>query len=95
MTADSVNKPSKKVRKEISTTALLSKIENHQIAIYLTGLNNAGENLDELLDRRPKDMKRPVQSCDASSKNMPQRHKTDVAKCFNHARHNFCELVEF
>lgn len=84
----------KKLRKGIFTTALLSKDDEHQIALYITGRKNSGENLDELLDQRPKDLPRPIQSCDASSQNMAERHETDVAKCLNHARHNFCELVE-
>jgi transposase len=60
---------------------------------YLTGRKNSGENLDDVLDRRPKDQKRPVQVCDASTQNLAERHETDLAKCLNHARHNFCELV--
>jgi hypothetical protein len=81
-------------RKGIFTSALLSKADDHQIAIYMTGRKNSGENMDELLDRRPKDLKRPIQACDGSSQNSVEKHETDVAKCFNHARHNFCELVE-
>jgi hypothetical protein len=87
-------KKANKHRKGIFTTALLSKLDEHQIAIYITGRKNSGENMDELLDLRPKELKRPIQACDASSQNSSERHKTDVAKCFNHARHNFCELVE-
>lgn len=87
-------KTANKHRKGIFTTALLSKIEGHQIAIYITGRKNSGENMDELLDLRPEELKRPVQACDGSSQNNAERHETDVAKCFNHARHNFCELVE-
>lgn len=88
------SKASGKHRKGIFTTALLSKIDGLQIAIYITGRRNSGENMDELLDLRPKDLKQPIQACDGSSQNSTERHKTDIAKCFNHARHNFCELVE-
>lgn len=78
----------------IYTTAMLAKQDDHEIAIYVTGRQNAGENLDDLLDNRPKDLKRPVQACDASSQNKPEKHETNMAKCFNHARHNFCEILE-
>jgi transposase len=87
-------KDDKNHRKGMFTSIILSKIEGFQIAIYLTGRKNSGENLDDVLDRRPKDQKRPVQVCDASTQNLAERHETDLAKCLNHARHNFCELVE-
>jgi transposase len=87
-------KGDKKHRKGMFTSILLSKVEGRQIAVYLTGRKNSGENLDELLDRRPNGSKRPVQACDASTQNLAERHETDLAKCLNHARHNFCELVE-
>ncbi len=86
------NKEQKRVG--IYTTAMLAKQDDHEIAIYVTGRQNAGENLDDLLDNRSKDLKRPVQACDASSQNKPEKHETDMAKCFNHARHNFCEILE-
>jgi transposase len=92
--AENTSKKAEKLRKGIFTTALLSKDDEHQIALYITGRKNSGENLDDLLDQRPKDLPRPIQSCDASTQNRAERHKTDVAKCINHARNNFCELVE-
>jgi transposase len=92
--SNNAGKKADKYRKGIFTTALLSKLDGHQIAIYMTGRKNSGENMDELLDLRPKELKRPIQACDGSSQNSVERHETDVAKCFNHARHNFCELVE-
>ena len=91
---NNADKKADKHRKGIFTTALLSKRDGHQIAIYITGRKNSGENMDELLGLRPKELKRPIQACDASSQNSAERHETDMAKCFNHARHNFCELVE-
>lgn len=92
--AENPKKGKEAPRVGIYTTALLAKQDDHKISIYVTGRNNAGENLDDLLDKRPKDLKRPIQACDASSSNKPERHETDVAKCFNHARHNFCEILE-
>lgn len=83
-----------KFRKGIYASILLSKVGYQQVAIYATGRRNAGENLDKLLDHRPEECIRPIQSCDASAQNAPECHETDMAKCFNHARHNFCELLE-
>ncbi len=85
---------SEKFRKGMYTSILLSINQDYQIPIYVTGRKNAGENLDDLLDRRLKDLKKPIQSCDASTSNRPERHDTEISYCNNHARHNFCELVE-
>lgn len=93
-TNEAERKAAKKHRKGIFTTALLSKAEDRQIAFYITGRNHSGENLDDLLQFRNKKLDRPIQACDGSSQNNAKQHMTDVAKCFNHARHNFCELVE-
>jgi transposase len=92
--SNETEKKADKHRKGIFTTALLSKLDGHQVAIYITGRKNSGENMDELLNLRPKELKRPIQACDASSQNSAKRHETDMAKCFNHARHKFCEWVE-
>jgi len=82
------------VRVGIYTSVILSKHEGRTISFFCTGRKNSGENFDDLLDHRPKGLKKPVQICDASPSNAPERHETEVSKCFNHARHNFCELIE-
>jgi transposase len=76
------------------STAILAKTKGRQISIHITGRKNAGENLDDLLDKRPKGLDKPVQACDASSSNKVEKHETHTAKCLNHARHNFCEILE-
>jgi transposase len=86
---------SEKNRKGIFASCLLSITkEGYQIASYVTGHKNSGENLDDLLDLRPMDFQKPIQACDASSSNTAERHDTEIAHCLNHARHNFCEIVE-
>jgi transposase len=83
------------IRKGIFASCLLSKTElGHQVAIYVTGRKNSGENLDSLLDLRPECYSKPIQVCDGSSQNTTERHETDIVKCLQHARHNFCEIVE-
>jgi len=41
-----------------------------------------------------KDFNDPFNPVMQSTLKCPKRHETDMAKCFNHARHNFCELLE-
>jgi transposase len=86
----------KKARVGIFTTAILSKIEGgKQIALYFTGTQHAGENLNDVLKERPPDLKAPIQMCDALSSNKPQDHKTFEGNCLAHARRKFFEIVAF
>jgi len=70
-----------------------------EIAIYVSGRNHAGENLEEMLKRRDQSLGPPIQMCDAKSGNSPKTHKdegakTIVANCLTHARRRFVELAD-
>ena len=65
-----------------------------QIALFFTGRKHAGENLDQLLKRRPAHLPKPLQMCDALSRNEPEGAETDLCHCILHGRRNFVELVE-
>jgi transposase len=56
-------------RTGIFTTGLLSEVQGHRIALFITGHRHAGENLDQLLARRASDAPPPIQMCDALSRN--------------------------
>lgn len=62
------------------------------IRILLTGRNHAGENLGQVLDRRPKDLPAPLQMCDALERNEPTKHPTELCHCTVHARRHFVEI---
>jgi len=81
-------------RKGIFTTVILSALKNQnvKIALFFTGTNHAGENLDNLLDRRPEGLPPPIQQCDAGH-NIPEHHDTSLSNCNSHARRKFYELV--
>jgi transposase len=82
-------------RKGVFTTAILSTLETGvRIGLFFTGRKHAGENLDELLEERPKEHPPPIQQCDALSRNIPKNHETLVSHCLAHARRKFYELVE-
>lgn len=80
-------------RKGIFTTALLAKTEDRQIALFFTGRQHAGENLNDILDKRKEGISIPIQVCDALSRNLPQDHQTHVGKCNAHARREFYEIA--
>jgi transposase len=81
-------------RKGIFTTAILGKIEEKQIALFITGRQHAGENLNDLLDER-EEPSVPIQSCDALSRNIPKDHKTQIGYCNAHARRKFYEIAPY
>jgi len=81
-------------RKGIFTTGIVSIKDERQIAIFMTGRNHAGENLEELLKARAKTLEPPIQMCDALSRNVPKAFQTILANCMTHARRQFVEVAE-
>ena len=81
-------------RKGIFTTGLVSKDDDHQVALFMTGNSHAGENLTELLQRRATGLSPPIQMCDAASRNASKEFESIMANCMAHARRQFVELVD-
>lgn len=86
--------PGKDVRKGIFTTGIVAQTQGHTIALYFTGQNHAGENLDDLLRRRPAGLAPPIQMCDALSRNPAREFQTILSHCLVHARRGFVEVGE-
>jgi transposase len=63
-----------------------------RIALFFSGCQHAGENLQDVLRRRATDLPPPIQMCDALSRNIPQALQTIVANCLAHARRQFVEV---
>lgn len=75
------------------TTAIVSQVAEHQIALFFTGRQHAGENLNELLRKRHPDLRAPIQMCDALSRNEPTEFDTLLANCLAHGRRKFVEVA--
>lgn len=89
---------SKKANKEedrtgMFTTAILTEGLKHNITAYFTGRRHAGENLDKLLDERPRGLPVPIEGCDALTRNKPKNHETQQAFCNSHNRRHFFDLL--
>lgn len=86
--------PDEDKRTGIFTTAILAVWQNTdvRIALFFTGTNHAGENLDHLLNKRPQGLSAPIQQCDGGH-NVPKHHDTDLSCCNSHSRRKFYELV--
>lgn len=77
------------------TTGIISILKDPkiEIALFFTGRQHAGENMNDLLNSRSSDLLSPIQQCDAGH-NIPKDHNTLVAYCLFHARRKFYELVD-
>jgi len=80
-------------RKGVFTTGIVSKWQDHQIALFMTGRNHAGENLNELLKRRAVGLAPPIQMCDGASRNGSEDFEAIMANCLAHARRQFVEII--
>ena len=80
-------------RKGIFTTGIVSRVEENLIALYFTGRKHAGENLNELLQKRIKSKGPPIQMCDALSRNVPEEFKVLLANCLCHGRRKFVDII--
>lgn len=77
------------------TTGILASCKDLgvKVALFFTGRNHAGENLEALLEGREEQAGPPIQECDGGH-NLPKNHQTQVAHCLAHVRRKFYELVE-
>jgi len=86
-------KQNKKKRTGMFTTGIVSVTDEHEIAIFNTGREHAGESLAELMKERTS-AKPPLQMCDALSRNIPKEFETILGNCLTHARRYFVKVVE-
>lgn len=70
--------------------------EGHKIALFMTGVKHAGENLTDLLRRRREGLPKPTHMSDGLSHNAPKEGSPSVnsADCLTHARRYFVKLVD-
>jgi transposase len=80
-------------RTGIFTSGILADAGGHQIALFFTGHQHAGENLADVLARRAAELPPPIQMCDAIAANTAGELRTIVANCITHARRNFVDVA--
>jgi len=83
-----------RLRTGVFTTAVLSRVGKHMVALYFTGRKHAGENMADLLSHRQTDRGPPIQMCDALSRNLPKQFRIILANCLSHARRKFVDVTE-
>jgi transposase len=81
-------------RTGIFTTGIISRVGEHQMALFFTGQKHAGENLDQLLKGRAAGLDKPLHMCDALSRNFSKEFETILCNCLCHGRRNFVDVVD-
>jgi hypothetical protein len=82
-------------RKGMRTTAVVAELGDHSIHLYESGRSHAGENLEELLRRRPEGLPLPIQMTDALASNTSHSVPIQSVFCLAHGRRRFHEIREF
>jgi len=80
-------------RTGIFTSGILAEGQDHPIALFFTGGQHAGENLNQLLQHRDAHLPPPIQMCDALSRNEPKAFQVLLANCIAHGRRHFVEVA--
>jgi len=81
-------------RTGLFTSGIISTRDGHRLALFFSGRQHAGENLADVLKHRAEELQRPIQMCDALSRNLPGDLKTIVANCIAHARRQFVDVAD-
>ena len=81
-------------RTGVFTSGIISTGEGRKVALFFTGVKHAGENLSDVLARRSAEQSRPIQMCDALSRNTSGDFKTLLANCTAHSRRKYVEVAQ-
>jgi transposase len=81
-------------RTGIFTTSIISQAGAHRIALFNTGGNHAGENLDRVLHNRAAGLDKPIQMCDALARNRSKEFEVLLSNCLPHGRRKFVDVAE-
>jgi hypothetical protein len=76
------------------TSGIVSTTDGNCVALFFTGVQHAGENLADVLEKRAAELEPPIQMCDALSRNTKGDFETIVANCLAHGRRKFVDVVE-
>jgi len=77
-----------------TSSIIVSTSEGRRIALFFTGREHAGENLERVLKKRASELDPPLQMCDGLSRNIPKELATLLANCLTHGRRKFVEIVD-
>ena len=76
----------------IRTTCMVGDLGSEKIAIYVSGRKHAGDNANELLEKRPTTMEKVIRMSDALSANLVDTADDVVSLCLAHGSRKFVEI---
>ncbi len=79
-------------RTGLFTSGVVALRDGRRVALFFSGQQHAGENLSNVLAHRAEELTRPIQMCDALSRNLTGGLETIVANCLAHARRQFVAI---
>jgi transposase len=80
-------------RTGVFTSGIVATREGRRIALFVTGVKHAGENLGDVLARRAAHQPPPIQMSDSLSWNTSGDFETLVSHCLTHARRKYVDVV--
>ena len=92
--AEASSTPAAKQRTGVFTTGIVATSKERTFALFFSGGQHAGENLQALLNRRSPDLATPIQMCDGLSRNKPATAATNMANCNSHGRRGFVTVAD-
>ncbi len=78
----------------VYSSGMIATYNKKDIVLFKTNIGHAGEFIDEILDKRSKDLQIPKLMSDAASQNKPSRQKVIWCLCNAHARRQFFDLLD-
>jgi transposase len=82
-------------RRKVHTTALVVKVGEHTAILYYSSRRHAGENLQELLDKREAGLATPLAMSDALASNaVADESRLIRCHCLAHGQRKFSDLAE-
>ncbi len=81
-------------RTGVFTSGIVSVSKGHQVTLFFTGVQHAGENLADVLAQRATKLPKPIQMSDALAANTAGDFESIVANCLSHARRKYVEVAE-
>ena len=87
------NKEKKPERVGIFTTALISKVGEHEIALFTSGRNHMGENIESLLKERSAELAPPRLMTDGTGV-LPKKLNAILGNCLTHGRRQFADIKD-
>jgi transposase len=84
-------------RTGLYTTGIVTKIDDHEIALFISGPQHAGENMSDILAKRAEGLEPPLLMNDALASNNPKLApgmEVIMANCLVHGRRKFADVYE-